>query len=616
MCGIFGSINLPISVKQTSELLFHRGPDAQTEWKYENVCLQHFRLSILDLEGGAQPMHYLDRYVIVFNGEIYNHLNVRQKLSLSCKSNSDTETILVAYHNLGPSCLDYFDGMFAFCIYDKESKILFFARDRAGKKPLYYYFNDDKFCFSSEINALQAIVKSQINNDNILSYLKTGIFYKNATPYQNIQELEAGNYLEISAKSLNIQTTQWWSILKQYKTRNKDSYYENLEEVERLLKEGVKNRVMSSDLEVGSFLSGGIDSGLVTAMACEFKSVPLKTFTVRFNGQYDESMLAKLVSEKYGTEHTVIDINFDSLKNDVFNIVSNYGEPFMDSSAIPSYYVSKAAKEHITVVLNGDGADELFGGYRRYVPYKHFDLFTYSDFTKSTISALNNLLPKSHNKKSKYNYIKRLFTLASQSGLEQYLSATTDVFAGYNHRLLQQYKSPEGIEEDLQKIIEVTNSSLASLLCMDFETILFGDLLPKMDIATMANSLEGRSPFLCKGLLEFVPGLTDDRKIQGFQTKRLLRDIAKKYLPPELINQPKRGFEIPLKNWVDFELNEMIRDYLTSTNAINKDYVKPRAIEAILDNKLNIPKEKRAKMLWSLFCLEIWNEKRKLLLKF
>lgn len=607
MCGVFGSINLSVGLKETKPYLIHRGPDSQTTWNHKNLTLQHFRLSILDEEGGKQPMHLLDRYTIIFNGEIYNHLEVRKQLGLDCKSDSDTETILRAYHQLGINCLEYFDGMFAIVIYDRLTRKLLLVRDRAGKKPLYIYKRNNHFAFSSELRVLNKITKDSIDENSIYEYLHLGYMFDKTTPFQNITELSAGTYLYIDCDSLEQTEENYWDIGSYYQKKFVGSYDDALTLVDNNLRNGIKRRLLSSDLEVGSFLSGGIDSGLVTAIASEFSSSPLKTFTVRFKGEYDESTLAQLVSKKYKTEHNVIDISFDNLCDDVDQILTNYGEPFMDSSAIPSYYVSREAKKHITVVLNGDGADELFGGYRRYVPYRYFPFLSSSKISKGLLGTVNSILPDSNNKKSKYNFIKRLFTMGAQEGLAQYMAATYDVFTGFENLYLKEPLNGKIIIGKLHEIIENSNSDLKAMMHADFSFLLFGDLLVKMDIATMANSLEGRSPFLCKELMELVPQLPDSYLIKGKYTKRLLRDLGKKYLPTDLIHQPKRGFEIPLKSWVNNELHDKIWDTIGGENSFVKGFLKSNSLKHLKNKNLKISEEKRAKMIWSLFALEIWS---------
>jgi len=609
MCGIAGAINFTLSYQKINEQMLHRGPDEQNGFRTDNIDFYHLRLSILDIGGGKQPMHLDDRYTIIFNGEIYNHQEIRQQLNITGKTSSDTETLLLLYRKFGLDMLQYLDGMFAFALYDRVEKKLLIARDRAGKKPLYYYKDNEKIVFASELNCLKALLPLQMENDNLFHYLRLGSFYKQLTPYKNVLELNAGSYLIIDSTTMDIKETRWWNISQFYQSKNEDGLQESLQKVDELLHTAVKRRVESSDLEVGSFLSGGIDSGLVTAIASKYNQ-QIKTFTVSFDGAYNEAPLATLVANQYGTHHTEIPISFDNLKFDIEKILCNYGEPFFDSSAIPSYYVSKEAKKHLTVILNGDGADELFGGYRRYVPFAKYDFFKVNGLVKGAASLVKDILPHSTEKMSAYNYLYRLASLASKDQLHIYLSAGVDIFEDFEHNIARPDSDYLGMmRQDFAAIVNADISGLSKIMNMDFNTTLFSDLLVKMDIANMANSLEGRSPFLNKELLEYAPGINDRFKIKGSTTKYLLRQLAKKYLPKELINQPKRGFEIPLKNWVENELKEIIFDYISDKNALHRQYIDQRFMNDLLNNAVKIAGEKRAKILWTVFSMEVWYQK-------
>lgn len=607
MCGIAGSINHRLDIPLLTRCLYHRGPDEQTTFEDANLQLHHHRLAILDIAGGRQPMYY-QHLTIIFNGEIYNHLDVRKKHALDCKTNSDTETILHAYAKLGPACLTDFDGMFTIAIYDKQKNELFLARDRAGKKPVYYFSDGKKLIFASELNSIRSQIDLQINEEHLHQYIRMGYFYKSATPYQNVWELPAGSYALISLNSPEVKVQRWWDIHSFYEAPVKDDLETALLKVDELLHLAVKRRVESSDLEVGSFLSGGIDSGIVSAIAKQYNST-LQTFTVSFDGEYDEAPLAKLVADRYQTRHHEIKISFDNLLNDVEKILVNYGEPFFDSSAIPSYYVSREAKKHLTVILNGDGGDELFGGYRRYVPFAKYDFFNPGFVVRGAAAAAYALMPAPHNKKSKYNFLYRLTDFARKNGLDTYLSATIDSFEGLEKYLTGDKSNLQHVQQDFAAINKSGLTGLQKIMNLDFDNILPGDLLVKMDIATMAHSLEGRSPLLSKELLEYVPTFNDGLKINGQQTKYLLRRLASKYLPAELINQPKRGFEIPLKKWIDGQLKDLIASYILTPDAYCNKFVKAGFISDLWHRKINAGDEKRAKMLWTLFALEVWYKK-------
>ena len=600
MCGIAGSINFNnINVKRIHKSLFHRGPDNQTELNYKNLHLIHTRLSIQDLKHGDQPLT-IGNYTIIFNGEIYNHLELRKKLNnFIFRTSSDTETLLVLYIEFGISALEMCDGMFAFAILDRSKNKLILARDRVGKKPLYLYKNSRQLFFASELNTVLASVPNlTIDEDAIYSYLRSGFLFKETTPYNDVEEILPGSFIDIDIGTLKIEKSSYFSLIQQYENKIELSENESILKLESILHDSIKDRLLSSELDVGSFLSGGIDSSLIVAIASQYVE-KLKTFTVKFEGSYDESPIAKLTADKYNTKHHELSVSMD-LKNDVEKILSFYGEPFMDSSAIPSYYISREAKKHVTVVLNGDGADELFGGYRRYVPIAN----NWIKYVKY-FSILKSIIPHPHNKQNNYNYIYRLISMSNKRGLDFYLSATTDLFEDvYQFQSNSVLKEMESYVKSVNKL-EI--SELSKILIQDSSLILQSDLLKKMDIATMSNSLEGRSPFLSKYMLEWAPTIPDKLKINGTQTKYILRRLAQKYSLNQVFDQPKRGFEVPLREWVEKDLKENIFDSLKS-NSYSSSYIESKFINKMLQNKIVIPREKRAKILWDMYALEVWHK--------
>ena len=599
MCGIYGSINNRVPpFNALKKVLYHRGPDSQNDFIYKNIYFFHSRLSIQDLsENAIQPFNYR-HLTIVFNGEIYNHLNLR-KLCHEFKfiTNSDTETLLAMYEKFGFNMFEYLDGMFAFSLLDKKKNQIILARDRAGKKPLYTYFKDGSLIFSSELNALKTGINNiEINEKAISAYLRCGFFYNGYTAYKNVSEVLPGHYQTIDISTLQMEKYKYFNISEYYTQHKITNLDDAIIRLDQTLHKSVKSRLISSDLEVGAFLSGGIDSSLIVAVAAQYQN-KIKTFTVKFEGEYDESHLAKMTANKYETDHHEINISMN-LEEDIEKILFNYGQPFMDSSAIPSYYVSREAKKYVTVILNGDGADELFGGYRRYVPAS----LGIINFAK-IFNLILKILPKSNNKKSIYNYIYRLLALSSKEGLDYYLSSTNDIFEDeytFNSNLIF-----NEMDKYIRRLDNVNLSKLNHMLLCDFNILLPSDLLVKMDIATMSHSLEGRSPFLSKYFLEFSPSLADNFKINKIKTKDILRKLAKKYLPKDIIKQPKRGFEVPLSSWVDGSLKEKIFDAL-NTNNYSSTFISQAFITSLLTNKINISREKRAKMLWTLFVLENW----------
>jgi len=606
MCGIAGAINYyKYDLDKIKFSLYHRGPDEQNIHIEENIAFVHTRLAIQDIANGKQPF-FFENHTIIFNGEIYNHLELRKLLpNTRFKTMSDTETLLHLYIRFKHACFDLFDGMFAVAIYDKNQQSLMIARDRAGKKPLYFFQDKDSFLFASELNTIKSVAKLTIDHDAINAFLRCGFIYNTATPYNEIKELEAGTYIELNTRTLQFTSKKYFDITTHYeKNQLRHSEADILTKLEKTLSKSIKDRLLSSDLEVGIFLSGGIDSNLITALASQYQK-NVKTFTVKFSSDYDESHLAKLTAQQYQTKHIEIDISqsLNNIKTDIEKILVNYGEPFMDSSAIPSYYIAKEAKRHVTVALTGDGADELFGGYRRYVPLNNYLLRSIK-----YISFIHRLLPTPNNKKSFYNYFFRLLGLHNKKGLDYYLSATSDVFED-----VYSFKTNH-IFNEMESVIKNTQSKklspLAQMMILDFNVILRTDLMVKMDIATMRNSLEVRSPFLSKYMLEFAPTIPDKYKINRFTTKYLLRQLAKKHLPAALIHQPKRGFEIPLMQWVENDLKDSIFASLNN-NCFSLNFIDSQFLHKLLENKLTISANRRASILWNLFCLEVWYKNEK-----
>jgi len=575
MCAIAG-FNFEVDGSFILNSLRHRGPDEQSAVKIDNFNLFHTRLSIQDIKHGSQPFRF-NKYTIIFNGEIYNHSELREKLKeFDFKTRSDTETLLYLFVKYKEKMFEMIDGMFAFAVYDEKRKRLFLARDRAGKKPLYIYQKGGKFGFSSEINALKKLDLS-IDEEDIKLYLSTGFC---ESGYKEISEFPAGSYGWYQNGKL--ETFRYFDILNFYKMEKIESPLGKLEDI---LKRSVKNRLFSSDVEVGAFLSGGIDSSLIVAIASEFTNI--RTFTVRFEGAYDESHLASLVAKKYGLKHEIIDIKMD-VRDNIEKILLSYGKPFFDSSAIPSFFVSKAAREHVKVVLNGDGADELFGGYRRYVPF----IKGWDEIAGRFKFLLPFLKPEG---RGGMMFLYRLIRAASKEGVHWYNVLLNDLFEDV-------YEIKGEKIDKLDKFIKSLDlEGFEKLSYLDFELNL-KNLLMKMDIASMSNSLEARSPFLSKEMVEFAPRVDKNQKLM----KKILRNLSKKYLPKELVNAPKRGFEIPLAHWVDGELREVIMDYLNY--GFYKNFIDPALVEKIINNRVNIPKEKRAKIIYLLFALEVWHE--------
>ncbi len=600
MCGIAGSINIQADEQTILNSLKHRGPDYAGSFHAFNVALFHTRLSIQDLSASAhQPMQN-QRYAIIFNGEIYNHLTLRSKVpDYHFQTSSDTESILALFEAYGVDMLKEFDGMFAFVLLDKKEQKIFFVRDRMGKKPLFIYCNKQQLAFASELNTLMLFAPLEIDMESIELFLQFGFFPDDMTPYHFVFPVPAAHYGVVDINNLkDISFAPYFDFLSLYYQPKITQYQEAYTKVEESLNICIKRRLESSDVEVGSFLSGGIDSSLIVAIASQYHHA-LQTFTVSFEGGYDESSLSALVAQKYSTHHNVLHINMDTLAQDIENILIAYGRPFMDSSSIPSYYVSKEAKKYLNVVLNGDGADELFAGYRRYMPFA-YNIIKYIKI----LAPLLPYLPKPHIQKSYYNYFYRLLSMSSKKGIALYTSATIDAFDDFY--AFKQTALKDKFFNFIQNTFNNPKlSPLSAMLYLDSQFLLLSDLLPKMDIATMQHALEARSPFLGLEVLQVATALDDCFKIKGKKSKYILRALAEKYLPNELVNAPKRGFEVPLSHWVNYELKEIIEQKICDTAFLN-EFITKDFIYSLLKQPHLFPAQKRAKMIFCLFSLSVW----------
>ncbi|MDR3347348.1 MAG: asparagine synthase (glutamine-hydrolyzing) [Helicobacteraceae bacterium] len=594
MCGIAGFVGAsdPKRAAALLKALAHRGPDDQGTLECSHLTLVHRRLSILDLANGHQPMER-GHFAIVFNGEIYNHQALRKTLKTEFKTRSDTETLLALYEARGKDMLPMLDGMFAFAIFDAKEHTLLLGRDRYGKKPLYYSFKNG-FMFASEINALKAIGRFDMKEESIEAFLRFGFIPFEHTAYEDMYELNAASYMRVNLADMSVDHGRYVDFTALSQTRNMNEN-EALEATKEALQQAIKDRIESSDVEVGAFLSGGIDSSLISSYAIKHKA-DLKTFTVSFSGAFDESTEAEQTARQIGSNHQTIRIEAN-LQEDIDQILSAYGEPFADSSCVPSWYVAKAARKVVKVVLNGDGADELFGGYRRYVPLRHH-LFSIA----APFSPLTKLLPSPNDKMSGYNYLYRLLESSAQK---------TPLLFWLKTRVNILTDRPRGnaiFDQALDMLNDLKGccSSLQTALAADRALLLAGDLLVKMDIATMAHSLEGRSPFLSRELSLLAPSLSDRLKVRGLQTKYILRSLARQELGDRVANAPKRGFEVPLRSWVEGELKEIIFDRVLSPRALWRGFEGSEEAMEIINGSGGM--ERRARVLWTLFALETWHE--------
>jgi asparagine synthase (glutamine-hydrolysing) len=603
MCGIAGSVHHPVPADKMMRALNHRGPDEQGYWQDEHVQLINTRLAIQELTpSGSQPMH-LDNLVIVFNGEIYNHFELRKQFGLLCQSHSDTETLLHLFKLKGIAMLDDLDGMFVFCIYDKTSRQLWLARDRTGEKPLYYYYVGRELVFASELNAMRVGIKLSVDDQKISDFLAIGYLSGEHTPFQGVKQLPGGHYLTYNIPGNSLTINLWWSLIQSYEQPTfQGSLTDTINQTDQLLEKAVTQCLQSSDKEVGAFLSGGIDSGLICSYAAK-KVKKLRTFTITFDGVYNEGPAAREVARHIGTVHEEIIIGLEELESDLEKIFQNYGEPVVDDSIIPSYYVAREAKKNLSVVLTGDGGDELFGGYRRYVPFSKIDFL--SNRFRAAFSPLHNVLPFPRQKLNGYNYAYRLLGMMVKEWDEVYFAATIDLLHDYTREftIKPDFKSYTSV---IEPIARKEWNGLHKIMYLDNVMLLQNILLKKMDIATMAHSLESRAPFLSKDMLQWSPCVPEKFKVKGTKTKHILRELSKRYLPEKISTSPKRGFEIPLQQWVDNRLKKPIFDLISPDNAYVKTILAKDFVNSLLYKPSAFNPEKRAKALFALLSVEIW----------
>lgn len=601
MCSILGYFNTKLSFEQIINQnlsMKHRGVDDSTVNEYKakdkKLYFGHNRLSIQDLATHAnQPMEN-ERFVIVFNGEIYNHLEIRRDLKhKNFKTSSDTETILCAFTELGvEKAISKFIGMFAIGLFDKIENKLYLIRDRIGIKPLYYTFQNDEFAFSSELKGFAEHLKEKVSNKSIIQFMSLGYIPKNSSYYENISKLEAGNYLIFDGQNIKIE--RYWDLPTQ---KIDISYQDAIIEAERLIRSSIKYRLLA-DVEVGSFLSGGVDSSLVSAIMQEESNKKIKTFSIGFEDkEYDESIYAKEVTKYINSEHFEYKFGI----NDVFNLIDSfdnyYDEPFGDASSLPMMLLCKKTKEQVSVALSGDGGDELFLGYDRYFLTNNY--FNKFQNIPKILREIGSFIAKNSNqdKLQKLSYPLKNLT---QENLYSLLYTSVKPWELQNLFDKEFIKSSFGKENlNLFDILEYEFDSLdliENLSRMDFKRYLVDDIMTKVDRASMAYTLEARVPLLDHRVVEFAYSLPINLKLQN-GAKSILKDILYKKVPKELIDRPKRGFSVPLKYWFRKELKDIVYDKINNLDdRFNKKYLikifeehqKGKNFEYILWNILRI----------------------------
>jgi asparagine synthase (glutamine-hydrolysing) len=576
MCGITGCIafrDAGLKRLDQVELSVHklrqRGPDGNGVFRHHHVALGHARLSIIDTStNGAQPFSdESGRYTLVFNGEFFNFKPYRQQLEsagIQFRSESDTEVLLHLLIREGSSCIEKINGFFAFAFYDRETGKIIIARDRYGEKPLVWMQDDDGLCFASEMKALLAYsFEKTLDHTSLLHYLHLNYIPAPHSIFEQVQKLEPGHFMEISG---NVVRTECWYAMPEKISQPVPTYTEAQKTLREKMEQAVERR-MISDVPLGSFLSGGIDSSVVTALASRHTK-NLNTFSIGYGDEplFDETRYAQLVASKYGTNHTVFSLRNKDLFDHLHGMLEYIDEPFADSSALAVNILCKETRKYATVALSGDGADELFGGYRKHEGEWNLRNGGIKASVVGMLGPVWDALPASRNSASG-NLIRKLRKFSK--GLKTNSSERYWNWCGYADesylKAISAFSS--NVQENSARKKYLTRfigrtGDMNEMLLNDMHLVLPGDMLVKVDLMSMANGLEVRSPFLDYEVVDFAAGLPADYKISGLGRKRIVQDAFRTILPEELYNRPKQGFEVPLLQWFRTDLKSWIFDEL------------------------------------------------------
>ena len=605
MCGIYGSTILytESQVKDKLQRTAFRGPDQMGCQFYKSdhyaVALGHNRLSIIDLDARSnQPLSYLEHIEIVFNGEIYNFKDIKESLhkkGYTFKTTSDTEVICAAYLEYGEDCVNHFNGMFAFVIYDKIKHRFFGARDRLGQKPFYYYHNGKDFEFASQVSSIQLYNNDlSISERAIHTYLTWGTIPDPLSIFNKIHKLLPGYSFIYDLTTGDFKSKQYWDIDTTYKNKFTGSYNEAQTELKKLLSNAVKIR-MFADVPVGVFLSGGVDSSIVAAMAANTYEGKIKTFSVKFNDKgFDESVYAAKVANHLQTEHNIIECNYNEGLDLIDNFHHYYDEPFADSSAIPSMLLAKHTKKQVTVAISGDAGDESFSGYHRYNWINQGAMFMHIPYpVRLILSKLTALAP---------HY--RLKIISEYMAFRSIESIYIDSMTDYSLSTRKDNKSLIEVEE-LKYLINKNKNLLERVSDFDLKTYLNWDINTKVDRASMAYSLEARAPLMDYRIVEFARSLPTEFKFKRNNQKRILKDVLYQFVPKPYFDRPKAGFAIPFENWFrtdlkDYVLTELSKEGLQDIPGINASDVTKRITKHMNGSANNYD------LIWKLLVLKQW----------
>jgi asparagine synthase (glutamine-hydrolysing) len=610
MCGIAGFVDASCNpdeggllINAMCEVIRHRGPNDQGVWVGNGVALGMRRLAIIDLSGGSQPIFNEDESVlVVFNGEIYNYCELHKELEERChyfRTNSDTEVIVHAYEEYGDDCVMHLRGMFTFALWDRNRRRLLAARDRFGKKPFNYYWNGRRFLFGSEIKSiLEAGIPREINPIALDEYLAYRYVPAPNTIFQGILKLPAAHILTYENGLVDIK--RYWEL--PFTPINQDDEATAIERIRVLLREAVQVRLMS-EVPLGAFLSGGIDSSLVVGLMSQMMSQPVKTFSIGFAEEdYSELPYARQVAKHFGTDHHEFLVRPD-LISILPDLVWAYDEPFADASMLPTYYVSKLAREHVTVVLTGDGGDEIFGGY---MPYRReYRRDRIPPFVRFALGHGSLLMPDGMRGK------KSLRSLLNDPALRsvRYYTTFPDKSRSlmYSEEYYPYVRDHDPLERQISEFRAASHLDImAQMQRVDTRFYLADDILVKVDKASMFNSLETRAPMLDQYLAEYVSSLPSTLRMRGGVLKYLLKKVAADLLPAEILARPKMGFSVPVKHWFRGDLTSYAYDWLASSRALQRGIFNPQFIRDLLKAHSSTTVVNHSDAIWMLLCLEHW----------
>ncbi len=603
MCGIAGfNFRDETIIKKMNDSQAHRGPDGEGLFIDDFVSLGHRRLAIIDLSKDAnQPMHYKN-LTIVFNGEIYNYREIKKTLSKkghSFYTQSDTEVILHAYEEWGTDCLKYFNGMWAFCLYDKNSHELFLSRDRFGIKPLFYFIDNERFIFSSEIKAIKCHeINLSINQTAVNHYFYQKYIGRGQTIYNEIQKLEEAHYIQYNLTTRELLTKKYYHLENEIETAKSVNFKEKKKLISELICDSVEKRLIS-DVPVGSFLSGGIDSSVISSIIAK-KHPHFKVFSIGFNEDtFNELDHAKIVAAKISASHHYHTLSID--EELIFDIIEKIDEPFGDPSLIPTYLLSKITREKVTVSLSGDAGDELFAGYDTYLAWKIARFIP--PFLVNLLKRTVNILPASDKNLHISFKIKKFIKDWHKNEQIRHLNWMSQTDSEQRKKLLNKNYIP------INKLVRTTDSSgLLSIQLNDFRNYLSNDILVKVDSATMMNSLEARIPFLDFRLVPLVLSLSPNQKIRRFKTKFFLKKFALNLVPKKIINRKKAGFSVPLSLW--FKKSSRIQEVITNKQFFEHGFFDFNFVQKLFQEHLN-SKSDNSRVLWLIFVFNLWYKKQK-----